>query len=224
MGVALKLISENPNLFDDFEIIEEQTNLKGPANMFISGKFIGCDMKNRNGRWYDKNDTRADIDRYIKEMVEPGRAMGELGHPLSPEVNLERSCHLVTILKETNEGYDGKAKILTTPLGMLLRSLINDGVKVGVSTRALGSIHEDSQRGNVVKDMHLVAIDAVADPSYPKAFVDGILESASWTRNANGHFDEVYSNFEKSISKLPRKQLDVYLRDQITKFISNLSK
>lgn len=140
----------------------------------------------------------------------------------SPEVNLERSCHMVVDLKEEDNNYWGKSKILTTPMGMLLRSLINDGVKVGMSTRALGSLEEDASRGNVVKNMHLVAIDAVADPSYPKAFVNGILESKSWVLNKNGDFQELYEDFEKTISHLPKKEVNAFLKEQIIKFINSL--
>jgi hypothetical protein len=148
--------------------------------------------------------------------------MGELNHPSSAEVNLERACHLVTELREDGDTFYGKSKVLSTPLGQLLRSLINDGVKVGMSTRALGSLHEESTH-NVVKNMRLVAVDAVADPSFPKAFVNGILESKQWVVAADGHYEEIYENFEKTISNLPRKNMDGYLKEQILKFINALS-
>jgi hypothetical protein len=140
----------------------------------------------------------------------------------SPEVNLERACHLVTELREDGDTFYGKSKVLSTPLGQLLRSLINDGVKVGMSTRALGSLHEESTH-NVVRNMRLVAVDAVADPSFPKAFVNGILESKQWVVAADGHYEEIYENFEKTISNLPRKNMDGYLKEQILKFINALS-
>lgn len=222
MALKLRLISENPDVFDNFEIIEEQSSLKDQNTLYVKGPYIGCNMKNKNGRWYDIEDTRKDVNRYIQEMVVPGRALGELNHPSSAEVNLERSCHMVVDLREEDNNYWGKSKILTTPMGMLLRSLINDGVKVGMSTRALGSLEEDASRGNVVKNMHLVAIDAVADPSYPKAFVNGILESKSWVLNKNGDFQELYEDFEKNISHLPKKEVNAFLKEQIIKFINSL--
>lgn len=222
MALKLKLISENPDYFENFEIIEEQSNRNSSSNLYISGPMIGCNMRNKNGRWYDLEETSKDVDRYIQEMVSPGRAMGELGHPNSPEINLERSCHIVTELHRTEDGYNGKAKVLSTPMGQLLRSLINDGVKVGVSTRALGQLEEDSQRGNVVKNMYLVAIDAVADPSYPKGFVNGILESASFLMDHDGRFEPIYENFGNSIKTLPRKDVDSYLRKQIINFINSI--
>jgi len=222
MSLKLKLISENPDLFERFEIIEEQDNLKKGNSLYVKGPFIGCNQINKNRRLYNLDDTRGEVNRYIQEMVIPGRAMGELNHPSSADVNLERACHLVTDLYEEGDTFFGKAKVLSTPMGQILRSLINDGVKVGMSTRALGSIQEESTH-SVVKNMRLVAVDAVADPSFPKAFVNGILESKQWVVSDDGGFEEVYENFEKSIKKLPRKDMDSYLKDQILKFINSLS-
>jgi len=221
MALKLKLMAENPEAFDNFEIIEEQNNLKGQSTLYVKGPFIGCNQINRNKRWYGLDETRRDVQRYISEMVQPGRAMGELNHPTSPDVNLERACHLVTQLEEDEESFVGKAKVLSSPCGQILRSLINDGVKVGMSTRALGSLKE-SRDYNVVENMYLVAIDAVADPSYPKAFVNGILESKSFVIDQEGRFEELYDNFEQSISKLPRKEMESYLREQVIKFINSL--
>lgn len=221
MALKLKLISENPDVFDNFEVIEEQDNLKKGNSLYIKGPFIGCNQVNRNKRMYNLDSTRVEVNRYINEMVKPGRAMGELNHPSSPDVNLERACHLVTELFEVEDGFHGKSKVLTTPMGNLLRSLINDGVSIGMSTRALGSLQEGSEY-NLVENMHLVAIDAVADPSYPKAFVNGILESKSFVLEDDGRYEELYDNFEKSIVTLPKKNTDAFLREQIIKFINSL--
>lgn len=221
MSLKLKLIAENPDEFENFEYIEEQANLKGQSTLYIKGPFIGCGIVNKNKRLYGLDDTRKDVNRYIQEMVTPGRAMGELNHPSSADVNLERACHLVTELYEADGGFHGKSKVLSTPMGQILRSLINDGVKVGVSTRALGSLKE-SNDFNLVQNMYLVAIDAVADPSYPKAFVNGILESKSFVVDQEGRYEEMYDNFEKTISKLPIKDVDSYLRESVIKFINSL--
>jgi len=221
MSLKLKLIAENPDTLDDFEIIEEQSKLNNQSTLYVAGPMIGCNSKNRNGRYYDFDNTRKEVNRYVNEMVTPGRAMGELNHPASADVNLERACHLVTELREIEDGYYGKAKVLSTPCGQILRALINDGVRVGMSTRALGSIREQSDY-NLVENMHLVAIDTVADPSHTKAFVNGIMEGREWILKDDNKYEELYDGFEKSISKLPKKQLDIYLREQITKFISNL--
>jgi hypothetical protein len=176
---------------------------------------------NKNKRMYKLDDTRTEVQRYINEMVLPGRAMGELNHPTSADVNLERACHLVTELTEVNDYFVGKAKVLSTPTGQILRALINDGVKVGMSTRALGQLMENNDY-NLVQNMHLVAIDAVADPSYPKAFVNGILESKTYVVEQDGSFGEVYENFEKSLKTIPKHDIESYLRQQIIKFINSI--
>jgi hypothetical protein len=128
---------------------------------------------------------------------------------------------LVTELSEVDDYFIGKAKVLSTPTGQILRSLINDGVKIGMSTRALGQLSEGNDY-SVVQNMHLVAIDAVADPSYPKAFVNGILESASFTINQDGRFEQIYEDFGKSLKTLPKHDVDNYLRAQIIKFINSI--
>jgi hypothetical protein len=220
--LKLKLIAENPDVFDNFEIVEEQNNLKGQSTLYVKGPFIGCNEVNKNKRLYNLDDTRSEVQRYINEMVTPGRAMGELNHPSSADVNLERACHIVTELYEVDNSFHGKSKVLSTPMGQILRALINDSVKIGMSTRALGSLQEESAY-NLVKNMHLVAVDAVADPSYPKAFVNGILESKTYVIEQDGTFEEYYDNFEKSISKIPKKEADQYLREQVIKFINSLN-
>ena len=222
MALKLRLIAENPELLEQFEIVEEQDNLKKGSSLYVKGPFIGCNQVNKNRRMYNLDDTREEVNRYISEMVTPGRAMGELNHPSSPEVNLERACHLVTELYEDDNAFYGKAKVLSTPMGQILRALINDGVKVGMSTRALGSLQEESSY-SLVKNMRLVAVDAVADPSFPKAFVNGILESKQWVVSDNGKYEEIYENFEKSVGKLPKHDMGNYLKDQILKFINSLS-
>jgi len=221
MALKLKLIAENPDVFDNFEVIEEQSNRNSSSNLYVKGPFIGCNNVNKNKRMYRLDDTRNEVQRYINEMIVPGRAMGELNHPTSADVNLERACHLVTELTEVDDYFIGKAKVLSTPTGQILRALINDGVKVGMSTRALGQLMEDRDY-NLVQNMHLVAIDAVADPSYPKAFVNGILESKTYVVEQDGSFGEVYENFEKSLKTIPKHDIESYLRKQIIKFINSI--
>jgi hypothetical protein len=221
MALKLKLIAENPTVFDKFEVIEEQNDRKSQSTLYVKGPFIGCNLINKNRRMYNFDDTKQEVERYIEEMVKPQRAMGELNHPTSSDVNLERACHVVTELYEDGDTFIGKAKVLSTPCGQILRALINDGVSVGMSTRALGTL-EESQDYNVVKNMHLVAIDAVADPSYPKAFVNGILESKSFVLDDDGRYEEIYENLENSLINLPKREIDEYLRKQILKFISQL--
>ena len=147
--------------------------------------------------------------------------MGELNHPTTAEVDLERACHVVTELKQKDNIFYGKSKVLSTPCGQIVKSLVMDGVKVGVSSRALGKLDETPSGISQVKDMKLIAIDCVADPSFPKAFVNGILESKQWVLASDGKFEEIYNKFENSVKNLPKKDLDNYLREQIISFIKN---
>lgn len=168
---------------------------------------------------------RKEVDRYTNEMINKQRAMGELNHPTSADVDLERACHLVEYLKEEKEGdryiYTGRSKVLTTPCGKIVHSLVNDGVSVGMSSRALGQLNENGSFNEVSK-MRLVAVDCVADPSFSEAFVNGILESKEWVLKDDGHFEENYENFEKSLESLPNDFRADYITEQIIKFIKNI--
>ena len=147
--------------------------------------------------------------------------MGELNHPTTAEVDLERACHIITELTQKDNIFYGKSKVLNTPCGQIVKSLVMDGVEVGVSSRALGQVAENSDGVSLVKDMKLVAIDCVADPSFPKAFVNGILESKQWVLANDGKYEEIYDKFQNSIKNLPKKDLDGYLKEQIISFIKN---
>ena len=218
--MAFKLLVEKPDL-NDFEYIVEEKNSKEPSKLYIQGPFMMASEKNRNNRVYDLKEMAKEVDRYTAEMIDENRAMGELNHPTTAEVDLERACHIVTELTQKENIFYGKSKVLSTPCGQIVRSLIMDGVKVGVSSRALGQVAENPDGHSDVKDMKLIAIDCVADPSFPKAFVNGILESKQWVLADDGKYEEVYSKFEKSIGKLPKKDLDNYLREHIISFIKN---
>ena len=170
MSLKLNLVVERPDLSDEFEYIEEETNKNSPSNLYIKGPYMMAEGVNRNNRLYPKEELVREVARYNEEMVVPGRAMGELNHPTSADVDLERAYHIVTEITQDGNVFYGKSKVLTTPCGQIVRALINDGVKVGMSTRALGTL-EEGRTHNTVKNMKLVAIDCVADPSYPKAFV-----------------------------------------------------
>ena len=176
---------------------------------------------NRNNRMYPLDELTRETERYIEEMVKPGRAMGELNHPTTADVDLERACHMVTEITQDGNVFYGKSKVLTTPCGQIVRSLVNDGVKVGMSSRALGTLEEGADHSTVT-NMKLVAIDCVADPSYPKAFVNGILESKQWVVTGDNKYEEVYENFEKSLQRLPKKDIDTFLRDRILSFIKSI--
>lgn len=221
--MRLKLMYNDPDNFDQLEVIEEQSKLGTGNTLYVRGPYLGSQL-NKNGREYPKHELEREVNRYLNEMVVTRRAMGELNHASNAEVNPERACHLVTELKRDGDTWFGKSKILSgegMTCGNIVRGLINNGVSLGMSTRSLGTLKEGAGR-KIVENMHLVAIDCVADPSYPTAFVDGILESKTWNVTGAGQYEELYENLEKSIQTLPRKDLDNYLRQQILKFINSI--
>ena len=221
MSVKLNLVCENPDIVDQFEVFEEQTNKDSAKSLFIKGPYMMAEGVNRNKRFYPRNELEREVASYNENFVKPGRAMGEPNHPSSADVDLERACHMVTELTQDGNVFYGKSKVLTTPCGQIVRSLVNDGVKVGMSSRALGTLEESSDY-NTVRNMKLVAIDCVADPSYPKAFVNGILESKQWVLAEDGKYEEIYDKFEKSIAKLPKREVEKYLLERIMTFINKI--
>ena len=180
----MKLISE----FNDYAVkpIIVEENEKGEKDYFIEGVFMQSDIKNRNGRIYPENVMKKEVERYNKEFVEQKRAFGELGHPDGPTINLDKVSHMITKLEQDGKNFMGRAKILTTPNGQIVRNLINDGAKLGVSSRGLGSL-ESRGGAQVVKDdfQLATAADIVADPSAPEAFVEGIMEGVEWVYENN---------------------------------------
>ena len=221
MSLKLNLVCENPDLNDQFEIIEEETNKDSPSNLFIKGPYMMAEGVNKNKRLYPLHELEREVARYNEEMVKPGRAMGELNHPSTADVDLERACHMVTEMTQDGNVFYGKSKVLSTPCGKIVRALVNDGVKVGMSSRALGTL-EEGREHNTVKNMNLVAIDCVADPSYPKAFVNGILESKQWVLADDGKYEEIYDNFERAVGRLPKKEVEKYLLERIMSFINKI--
>jgi hypothetical protein len=219
--MSLRLLVETPSL-DQFEYIEEQKNVKGPSTLKIRGVYMESESVNKNQRIYTEGDMRREVDRYINEMVRPKRALGELNHPASAEVDLERACHMVTDLHWEGKTVVGESVVLSSPTGQIVRSLINDGVKVGMSSRALGQLSEESHGINRVNEMRLIAVDCVADPSCPKAFVNGILESKQFVINSDGRLEEFYDRFENALKKLPRNDVQAYLKEQVMAFLSKL--
>lgn len=220
--MALRLLVETPAPQDQFEYILEEKNSKEPGKLYIQGPYMMCETVNKNQRIYSKDDMAREVGRYVKEMVSSQRAMGELNHPTSAEVNLERACHLVTNLKMEDNYVMGKSQVLSTPMGKIVRSLINDGVRVGMSSRALGKLNEENGGVNRVTDMRLVAIDCVADPSCPTAFVNGILESKQFVLKDDGNLEEIYERFEKAIKNLPSREINTYLKEQVLNFFKFL--
>ena len=221
--MAFKLLTETPSN-EEFEYIVEEKNTKEPSTLYIRGPYMGAETVNKNKRIYPLQQMKTEVDRYVTEMVKAQRSRGELNHPASAEVNPERACHIVTEMWQEGNVFYGKSKVLSTPMGQILRCLINDGVRVGMSSRALGKLDEQGAGISRVSDMRLVAVDCVADPSFNKAFVNGILESKQYVVSKNGGFEEYYDEFEKSISSLPKKDVESYLMEQVLSFINNIKK
>jgi hypothetical protein len=221
MSKLYNLLVESPTY--ELKYLVEEKNRNAPSNMFIQGPFLMADKPNRNNRIYPLNEMIDEVNRYSTEIIKSNRATGELNQPTTPDVNLERACHLVTELKQEGNIFVGKSKVLSTPMGQVVRSLMMDGVKLGVSSRALGRVEDKNGYGHV-SDFKLVAIDVVADPSVPTAFVNGILESKKWVLSDNGEFEPFYETFEKKISNMPLKNKEQYLKESIIEFINSLKK
>jgi len=175
----MKLIREE---IESVKVITEATK-SGKKNLYIEGVFLQGNIKNRNGRMYPMETLQREVGRYMKEHVNTGRALGELGHPDGPTVNLDRVSHKITSLRESGTNFIGRAKILeSTPMGKIASSLLSEGVKLGVSSRGIGSLKPTKEGFNVVGEdfMLATAADIVADPSAPDAFVEGIMEGKEW--------------------------------------------
>ena len=194
----MKLITET---VEDVKFLTEETD-EGKKNYFIEGVFMQAETQNKNGRVYPVKTLQKEVKRYNKEFVKAGRAMGELGHPEGPQLNLERVSHIIKELKEDENNIVGKAKILDTPYGSIVKNLIDEGAKLGVSSRGMGSLKKNDEGINEVQDdFMLAAVDIVADPSAPNAFVNGIMEGKEWVWN-NGIFEP--QDLEASVKELTR--------------------
>ena len=182
----MKLISEE---IQNAQYIVEETN--GKKNYSIKGIFLQSEIKNRNGRVYPQEILHKEVNRYNREFINKHRAFGELGHPEGPTVNLERVSHMIKRLYPDGNNFIGEAKIMDTPYGKIVKSLIDEGAKLGVSSRGMGSVESRGGTNYVGRDFYLAtAADIVADPSAPDAFVEGIMENKEWVWN-NGVLQEV---------------------------------
>lgn len=174
----MKLITEIFN--DDCSVMTEATE-DGKKGYFIEGIFMQGDLKNRNGRVYPSPILEKEMIRYNDDFIKTKRALGELGHPNGPQINGDRVSHLITGMKKEGSDFVGKAKILSTPMGEIVKTFINEGVRVGVSTRGLGSVKQTNEGiMEVQDDFHLATVDIVTDPSGPNCFVNGIMENAEY--------------------------------------------
>jgi hypothetical protein len=214
----MKLIREE---ITDIEFVTEETNNK--KNYFIKGVFMQADLKNRNGRVYPMETLNKEVSRYTKKFINEKRAFGELGHPDGPTVNLERVSHMITKLYPDGKNFMGEAKITNTPYGNIVKSLIDEGAKLGVSSRGMGSLENRSGANYVKSDFYLAtAAYIVADPSAPDAFVQGVMEGKEWVWD-NGIIKEVEVNeLRKEIERAKRHELAEKKAAVFNKFLKNL--
>lgn len=217
----MKLIQE---LVEEVQFVAESN--EGNKNYFIEGVFLQSNLKNRNGRMYPKNVMKREVNRYMKEYVEAKRAFGELGHPEGPTINLDRVSHMIVCLKEEGNNYIGKAKIMDTPMGKIAKNLLDEGAKLGVSSRGLGSLKLNNEGINEVQDDFFLATaaDIVADPSAPDAFVQGVMENKEWIF-VDGMW--TYQNMDetkKIIEQAQRKQLEDVKMKVFENFLNTVSK
>jgi len=216
----MKLIKEH---IEDVKYLTETTE-SGKKNMYIEGRFLVGDEVNRNNRMYKMDTLRQEVARYSKEYIDTNRALGELGHPDTPSLNLERVSHKIVSLVEDGNTFKGKALVLETPSGLIVKNFIDSGVNLGVSSRAMGSVIMTKEGYNLVQDdLRLAtAADIVADPSAPGAFVQGIMENKEWLF-VEGRFVEVdFDNAKRQIRQAPRNQVESVALKLFENYLSKL--
>ena len=220
--MSLKLICE---VNEDINYITEEKDDSGKKSYFIEGVFMQGDIKNRNGRVYPASTLATEVARYNKEYVNKKRAYGELGHPQGPTINLERVSHMITELKQDGSNFMGKAKIMTeTPYGAIVKSLMDEGAQLGVSSRGMGSLKAGKAGAQEVqKDFYLAtAADIVADPSAPDAFVNGIMESKEWVWENGVIREATIADYETEIKKASKSELESVKLKVLENFLSKL--
>jgi hypothetical protein len=214
----MKLICE---VNEEIEILTEDKN--GQKSYFIEGTFLQGDIKNRNGRIYEFKMLKDKVEQYRKEFVEQKRAFGELGHPEGPTINLERVSHMITDIKPDGKNFYGKAKIMETPYGKIVKNLMDEGAKLGVSSRGVGSL-EEKNGANYVKDDFRIstAADIVADPSAPEAFVRGVMEGREWVYENGALVAREIDEIKAQIKRTSSRKLEEQMVKAFNKFIRSL--
>ena len=216
----MKLITER---IEQVQYITEATE-NGKKNLYITGPFLVYDKPNKNNRLYTKGTLSKEVGRYNEEFVKTNRALGELGHPDTPSINLERVSHKIVSLEDNGEAFIGKAMILETPYGQIVKNFIDSGVNLGVSSRGMGSLTQTKEGYNLVQDDFRLATaaDIVADPSAPGAFVNGIMENKEWLF-VDGRFVEAdIESAKKQIRQASRKDLERVALNLFENFIRKL--
>jgi len=202
--------------------IDEQTQTK---KYYIEGVFLQAEQKNRNGRIYPANILEREVNRYTKQYINTNRSLGELNHPKSPSVNPERACHFIKSLTKSGNNWIGKSQITSTPVGDIVKGLLDDGVQLGVSSRGLGTLSERSGVEMVNEDYYMSTIDVVSDPSAPEAWVNGIYEGKEWAVQGE---DEFVERMKKEIDKeASRKGFSMFeefvLIEKMNKFFDHIT-
>ena len=221
--MGLKFLSTE--LHDELDFLVEERNIDEPQKYYITGKYMLFGEKNQNGRVYQGEEMIKEVERYTSDMIKTRRAIGEMNHPQSTEVNPVNACHLVTELKQNGNYFIGKSLILDTPMGQLLKSLVKDKIQMGISTRGLGNLTESSS-GKQVSNFHLICLDVVHQPSVQNAMLESVLESKEWLIGTDGRIIEVsadaFNNLKEGVSKIPKHDADIFLKEQLMKFINSL--
>ena len=220
----MKLISEQWS--DEVNYLVEEDPKTGKKHAYIEGVMLQTEVKNKNDRIYPKEVMQKEVKRYNKEYVDQNRAYGELGHPEGPTINLERTSHLITSLKEDGNNFVGKAKILSTPMGEIVKNLLDDGARLGVSSRGMGSLKASNAKGGVQmvqSDFQLAtAADIVADPSAPDAFVDGVMEGVEWIWDNGVIKAQKIEEYKHSIQRAKTQKLQEVKLNVFNDFLKNL--
>jgi hypothetical protein len=223
--MGLKFLVEDIHEGLDFMI--EEKNRLGEQKIFVTGPFLMAEQKNQNGRIYRLDEMVKEVERYSSDMIQTRRAIGEMNHPQSTEVNPINACHLVTELKQNGNYFMGKSQVLNTPMGLLLKSLIQDNVKMGISSRALGNISESGGNKNV-SNFHLICLDVVHQPSVQNAMLESIMESKEWMVRPDGTIIEcaakAYKELQETLKTYPKHGTDKFLKEALLNFISVLKK
>ena len=216
--LPMKLITEQ---IEDVKILTEEKN--GKKLLYIEGVFLQSELKNRNGRMYPFSVLEREVGRYNEEYIKSKRALGELGHPDGPTINLDRVSHRITSLRAEGNNFVGKAQILDTPMGNIAKSLLGEGVQLGVSSRGMGSIQK-SEDCNVVADdfMLTTAADIVADPSAPDAFVNGIMEGKEWVWDNGLLKEREVAKYQRYMDGANRRTMEEKTLKVFEHFLSNL--
>jgi hypothetical protein len=221
--MALKFLTTE--LHEELDFLVEEKNSEEPQKYYITGPYMLFGEKNQNGRVYQENEMITEVGRYSSDMIKTRRAIGEMNHPQSTEVNPVNACHLVTELKQNGNYFMGKSLILDTPMGQLLKSLVKDKIQMGISTRGLGNLAESSA-GKQVSNFHLICLDVVHQPSVQNAMLESVLESKEWLVGTDGRIIEIsanaLNNLQRGVASIPKHDADIFLKEQLMAFINSL--